>query len=37
MKFRISANQCDNIVTNNEPISMESSIYNQISILNKDL
>ena len=35
MKFRISANQCDNIVTNNEPISMESSIYNQISILNK--
>lgn len=34
MKFRINHNQSDNIIKH-EPLSMESSIYNQISLLNK--
>ena len=35
MKFRINHNQDDNVASAVEPASMESSIYNQISILNK--
>jgi hypothetical protein len=35
MKFRISSNQTDNDINCNEPVSMESSIYSQISLLNK--
>jgi hypothetical protein len=35
MKFRISANQSDSEISSNEPVSMESSIYSQMSLLNK--
>jgi len=35
MKFRISANQADSVICVTEQPSMESCIYNQISILNK--